>query len=248
MKNERLERIKDFICNLIYPLNIKCIFCGEELDERAQKDTCVKCNSRLPYITHPCLRCGREMGNTTDLVCFNCKSSNFLFTSTHSVFQYRDMIVPVIHRFKYQSHRFLYYPLAEYMCERFATLNLEPDIITSVPLHPARECERGYNQSRLLAEVIANKFSIKYLDLCEKVKENVSQTELDFKSRHDNVKDVYKILKDKRNAIEGKSILIVDDIFTTGATTNEMSRVLKNAGAGDINILTFAHSQHEATY
>ncbi len=248
MKNKFINNLKEFILNLIYPKHIKCIFCDEELDERAKFDTCYKCAGNLPYITRPCLRCGKQINEGNDLVCYDCKKVNYSFISAHSVFEYKDEIISAVHKFKYSSQKFLYEPFAEYMCEKFATLNLSPDIITAVPLHINRERERGYNQAKLLATFISKKFNMKYLDLCEKIKDNTSQTELDYKMRQENVKDVYKLLKNERKFIKGKSILLIDDIFTTGATTNEISKLLKSAGAKEINILTFAHAQHNIKY
>lgn len=246
--NKFLSKLKDYLCDLIYPKHIKCIFCDEELDERAKNDTCVDCKSVLPYITRPCLRCGKQISDGVDLICFDCKNKNFAFTSAHSVFEYSGIIISAVHRFKYSRQKFLYEPFAEYMCDKFATLNITPDIITSVPLHTKREHERGYNQAKLLARFISERFKIKYMDLCDKIKDNPSQTELDFKARQENVLNAYKLILGVRKEIKDKSILIIDDIFTTGATTNEISKLFLEAGASDINVLTFAHAQHETKY
>lgn len=232
---------KEKILDILYPQHIKCIFCGEELNEKALNDTCEKCFKELPFLEHICSRCGGPIGDNNDGICQNCKANNFYFTLARSVFAYNDQLVAVIHKYKYGDKRYLYEPLGRFMCDYFSTWEISPDMITSIPLHKAKEKSRGYNQSKLLAEFISKKFSIPYYDLCEKVVNNVSQTELDLHKRKQNVKDVYEFDKNYKSTIKDKIILLIDDIFTTGSTTSEMSRILKKAGAREIYVLTLAH-------
>ena len=128
------------------------------------------------------------------------------------------------------------------MCDVFSTWNISVDIVTSVPLHKNRERQRGYNQSKLLAEYIANKFNIEYVDAVEKIVDNTAQATLDFKSRRENVKDVYKSISEAKSEIKDKNVLLIDDIYTTGATCNAVSEILKSMHAKEVYVLTFAHS------
>ena len=113
------------------------------------------------------------------------------------------------------------------------------DIIIPVPISKKRKKERGYNQSLLIARKISSKEKIKLGDkVISKVKNNNTQSKLNKEERAENVKNVYKITKDKE--IINKNILLIDDIYTTGATLNECSRMLKQAGAKKIDVLTIA--------
>ena len=93
-----------------------------------------------------------------------------------------------------------------------------------------------------MALYIADKFNLKYVDTVEKIVDNTAQATLDFKSRRENVKDVYKPICEARSDIKDKKILLIDDIYTTGATSNAVSEILKSMHAKEVYVLTFAHS------
>ncbi len=106
------------------------------------------------------------------------------------------------------------------------------DVVTSVPMHKKAEKERGYNQARLLARECALILDIEYAELLEKYKENKPQHSIKAEERAKNVKGVYRI-PDKTSAY-GKSVLIIDDVITTGNTLGECARTLKSAGCKDV--------------
>lgn len=243
MKKIKWEMIKEGILDWLYPRHIKCIFCNEELDENSHNDTCVDCLSKLPFIKSPCPRCGGERNENNDGVCLNCKTNNFDFSIARSVFVYTDDIVKVIHKYKYNYLKCLSEPLSGFMSDYFATSDLSADFITAVPLHENRLKERGFNQSELLARALGTKFNIKYLDLCVKIVDNSRQASLGFAERKANVKGAYKIKGEYKKTIKDKTIMIVDDVYTTGATTSEIARVIKDAGARDVVVFTLAHGQ-----
>ena len=113
------------------------------------------------------------------------------------------------------------------------------DIICSVPIHKKRMKERGYNQSELIAKEIAkNLTNTIYKKVLKKIKDNKRQSELKKEERLQNVKDVYEI--QNKQIIENKKIILFDDIYTTGNTVNECSKVLKENGAKEILVLTLA--------
>ena len=113
------------------------------------------------------------------------------------------------------------------------------DIIIPVPISKKRNKERGYNQSLLIAREIAKNENVKLRNnVISKVKNNTTQSKLNKEERAENVKNVYKITKNKE--IIDKNILLIDDIFTTGATLNECSKMLKQAGTKKVDVLTIA--------
>lgn len=232
--------IKEVLLNSIYPKHIKCIFCGEELEHLNSFDSCENCLKTLPLITkHFCIRCGAQLENEQVGVCFNCKRNNFDFDLARSVFVYKDKVVSLIHRFKFGSGKYLAEPIAYYMFNKLKTLNWNIDIITYVPMFLKREKIRGYNQAKELANEIGKLTQLPVSTIFEKVVDTHEQAKLNAQSRRKNLKDAFRLVS---NDFKNKNVLIVDDIFTTGATSNELSHLLKGK-ANKIFVLTFAHTQ-----
>lgn len=232
------SRIKE----IFFPSHVKCIFCKEELNENSHNDTCEQCLTSLPFITKSCEKCGGQITESNTGVCLSCKSSNYCFDSGRSVFVYSGRVVSLIHRLKYGSMAYIGKQLGNYLCEKFAEWGIKPDYITSVPLHVKRLKQRKFNQSKIMAEVISEKFEIPYCDFCDKIVDNQRQAELKFQERRENVRGVYALKHECIDFVKNKSILLIDDVFTTGSTTNEVASVLKNAGADKVFVLTVAHT------
>ena len=113
------------------------------------------------------------------------------------------------------------------------------DIICAVPIHKKRKAERGYNQSELIARELAKSIpNIKYKNLLIKTKNNKRQSDLKKLERAKNVINVYEM--QNRQIIANKRIVLVDDVYTTGNTVNECSRILKQSGAKEILVITLA--------
>lgn len=241
----KLKKFGKYLVDTLFPSDIKCMFCDEELNEHEHNKTCTNCQQTLPYINYHCLRCGAPVSPENIGVCTNCKINNYHFTYSRSVFVYQKPITNLIHRLKYEQKKHFIPYLAKYLAEKYATMDLEVDIVTSVPLHPNREKTRGFNQSKLLATEFAKLTGLTYIDLLDKVVDNVSQTTLGYRERVENVRDVYKRKKKIRPIISGKRILIIDDLITTGSTVSEMSKTLLEGGARECFVLTLAHGDTE---
>lgn len=247
MKKNR-RSFKEWLLDILFPRHIKCIFCGGELNENSDKETCENCADKLPYITNACPKCGNKMAEGEVGVCFECKTTNFEFEQAVAVFEYSGKVVKAVHDFKYQGNRPLYEPLGQYMCETLAGWDIEPDLITFVPMTKKKQKERGFNQSELLARYIAKDFNIPCAQVVEKIKETSVQASLNFHQRQENIKDCFEVKKDYRKLIKGLNILLIDDIFTTGATSNEVTRILNLCGAEKVYVLTLAHTSKEKEY
>lgn len=241
MKN-KLREFKNKLIKLIYPNHIKCIFCGDELNQNEYNDTCENCIKHLPFINFYCARCGLPKNEDDTGVCISCKTTNFNFVNAISVFEYKDEILKIIHKFKFSNGKYLFKPMARFMAERFSTENCFIDLVTDVPMFPKRLKERGYNQASLLAKEFSELLNLKYVDCCERIVDNKHQTELNFKQRRENVKDCFSLKSGYKQVIKDKTILIIDDVFTTGATVNEISNILLKHGAKACYVLTLAHT------
>lgn len=239
----RFAKFKTKILDFFFPRHVKCIFCGDELNENARFDSCEKCKQNLPFITLSCPRCGGSVGQNNSGVCMDCKRNNYDFDFARAVFDYEGRVLSAIHKFKFRGQKFLAEPLGNFLCEKLAVWGINPDIVTYVPMHPKREKERGYNQAKLLADFVANMYDLPCLNLTEKIKETPSQTTLNYAERKTNLVDSFKFNPQFKADVKGKSILLIDDIFTTGSTTSEIAKVLKEHGAGEVNVLTIAHTK-----
>lgn len=134
-----------------------------------------------------------------------------------------------LHNLKYLRQTQLAPLLATRLATIFRGLNWQPDLITTVPMHPKKLAKRGYNQAGLIAQAFAQQINLPYLpDALIRTKETVSQVGLSAKERQNNMQDVFKAQSEQ---IRGKIVLIVDDVLTTGATLNECAGALLDGEA-----------------
>lgn len=235
-------KLKESVLNLMFPEDIKCFFCLNELNENSADNTCVECLETLPFIHNPCVKCGVNMDKENMPLCMMCKTHNFDFIQVRSPFIYEDKPLEVVHKLKYNNMKYLSKHMAKYMSYTYGSWGVFADYVTSVPVFKDKEKQRGYNQATLLAKDFCALVGLNFLECLVKTKSTESQTELKVNERFENVKDVFEILPEVKAKIKGKTILIIDDVITTGATINEVSKVLKKAGAKECYALTFAHA------
>ncbi len=242
-----ISKIKQSIINSFYPKHIKCICCKGELVNKNVYDMCDDCYSNLPFIKqHFCNRCGLPFDKDGEGVCLNCKATNFKFDLARSVVGFTDKVVPLVHKFKYGGYKFLAEPLSYLMYDLLIFQNWKVGAICYVPLFLKREKARGYNQSRELAMYLSKLTGLEIVDNIMRVRDTPTQTKLSRRERKENVKDCFK-LADKK-LTEGKNILLIDDMFTTGSTSNEVSKLLKKSGANKVYVLTFSHAGFEQKF
>lgn len=234
-----------------------CDACKAELFDYPHHRLCEDCQKALECNDlHTCPKCGRK--TVTEGVCLTCKSVPPLFDEGVSPFVYRHTTAKLINRIKNGERRLAYFfgeELAKALLKRFPDIktqfevgryetNGEKLLILPVPLTKERQLERGYNQSQELCEVLTDELNRLGVlaetdeEVLIKHRETALQKKLGFVARMDNVSGAYRV--HKRKACEGKTIVLVDDVMTTGATGSECARVLKNAGANKIYFLVIA--------
>jgi ComF family protein len=218
--------------DLIYPPN--CGGCG-----RPGTRWCEVCSQNTHVIESPiCPICGDI--TVDEKLCSRCQTSSVHFTSLRSYTIYRGAIREAIHKLKYGGDRSLGDNLAQMMISSLEKLNWSLDIVTSVPLGLARLAERGYNQATLLARPIALYYNLPFSPkILFRVRETQSQVGLTNKERQVNMDGAFKA---DCNQAEGKNILVVDDVATSGATINACARALLDAGASNIFGYTLARA------
>ena len=158
------------------------------------------------------------------------------------IFKYEDIIREKIIDYKFENKVYLYRTFSEAIIRNKQNIDFinKYDILIPVPIHKERKKQRGYNQSELIVRIIADEVkSIKLqVNVLKKDKNIVAQSTLNKAKREENIKDVYKIVNSEK--IKNKKVLILDDIYTTGSTVNECSKVLKEAGCKEIGVITIA--------
>lgn len=236
-----LNKIKNYLLNLVYPNNLKCIFCGRELDENSLCGSCSRCLNVLPFITSGCACCGVQLKDN-EYYCQTCQARKYYFESIYSVFNYTGMIKEKIHDLKIDNAKFLVPHFALFLAQLYATKNIKVDYVTFVPASKERIKERGYNQSQLLAKEFCKITNLKLLDLATKCKNTPHQTNTSFKDRQQNIKGSFAFNKKYVDLIKNKFILVVDDVVTTCATANEISKLILANGACACNVLSIART------
>ena len=213
------------ILNLIYPP--RCQLCGKGLDLFSGKVLCEIC--------HDDIRLNIPAGYN------GCKTKAHYFDASYSVCIYKGAIRECIHSFKYKSALAIEKLFKELMIE-FAEKHIDMlrfDWLAPVPLHRVKHRERTFNQSTILAAHLSKRFGIPMLNNnLVRVRMGEPQMMLPKEKRYKEIKDSFRI--QNPHPVKGKTVLLVDDVFTTGATVNECSRVIKEAGAASVEVFTLA--------
>jgi ComF family protein len=152
-----------------------------------------------------------------------------------------DAAAHLVHLLKYNDRQEAGLAMARMMLGAGRNLLPDIDVILPVPLHRKRLWQRRFNQAAFLSERISATSGKAWMhDVLLRVEATVSQVGLDAGERHKNVRRAFEVPPERRAAIEGKSVLLIDDVRTTGATANACAETLKKAGAAQVNVLTFA--------
>ena len=225
------------LSKIFFPPDLKCVVCGRELFDDTRYFICDDCLQTLERNTHYCERCGRSMNNDARF-CDDCKNNERDFTMARAPFIYKDEARKIVHKLKYGNGKYIAQPIAEFLADLYYEQNLSADIITFVPMHKKPKRERGYNQAEEIAKELSYILNIPCIPTLNKVKNIPHLAKMNKSERAQAVLGVYELLDSKK--IKGKKILLIDDVFTTGATSNACCARLKKAKVGDIAVLTFA--------
>ncbi len=231
------------LLELVYPSNIYCISCGSPIDQRFPYSLCPFCVRHLRWADKiTCGKCGKPMWNRTATgLCSECVDAQRSFDRGYTCVSYGLAERALIHQLKYKDKDYLAAYMAELMAERIAIEELNPDLVVPVPMHKDKQKRRGYNQAALLAKFIGEHLDIPCSPkLLIRRSDTLPMSGLGAVLRKKNVEGVFFAAKWVENTIYGKTVLLVDDVFTTGSTAEACSTALKEAGARCVYVLTFA--------
>lgn len=226
-----------YILDLLYPAREKCNICGR-IGTAAACEVCMASLDYLQGIT--CLHCGKQLNEQySDNICPDCKNGIFYYERAYSCFAYSGMGKELIYKLKYEGKIQLSGVIAGLMAERLKNEGLAVDAIVPVPIHENKLKARGFNQSYIIARELGERLKRPVMDCLERTRETKEQYNLDRAQRYLNIVDAFSV-RLMYNIDKYKNILLVDDIYTTGSTVNECSRVLRISGARHIYVITAA--------
>ena len=223
-----------------------CLLCETYCSSEDEAGICSDCLSRVHYIHSPlCSKCGKPFGHEFEKnhLCGDCLSIKRYFSRARAVGLYNGTLRNAVHLLKYQLNQALATPLGILMsCSTKKVIGAFPfQVVVPVPLHPKRLRERGFNQALSLARFVS-RFHSSPLDWNNLVRTRWTHTQvgLSIPKRKENVKGAFVVKKELH--FQGKHILLVDDVYTSGSTVDECAKVLLGAGARTVQILTLARA------
>jgi ComF family protein len=232
------------ILDLLFPPRCQCC------EEFSSDLICAECRETITRIEPPfCETCGRPFDSAAQAArtCGDCRLAHFRFDLARAVGTHTEALRRAIIAFKFHGRTRLRDPLAGMLTEylRSPHTDLDPDavdVVVPVPLHDARLRWRGYNQSALLAGAVGGAIGKPVrCDLLVRQRETEPQIDLTPAQRRDNVRGAFAA--PRSFAVRDRRVLLIDDVFTTGATLSECARVLKRAGATRVIALTLSRSR-----
>ena len=224
------------ILDFLYPA--RCPVCDGVLLQ--EEEVCEECLPKLRYVAEPrCCKCGKPLQIGEEEYCHDCMDGRHIYDSGLALYEY-DSIKDSLYRFKYKGRceyaGFYGREMAERLGDRI--MKWHPDVLLPVPMYKRKERMRGYNQAGLLAEAVGAALHIPVRrGLMLRQRQTVPMKELDPAGRQINLKNAFNI---GQFDVKLKCIIIVDDIYTTGSTMDEMAKVLKTAGVSRVHFLTLA--------
>ncbi len=246
----RLSRLGELVRACLHAiLPASCASCNSPLSTDGIPFLCDPCRAQitpLPSSAPRCPRCGRPFVSTAALAyspthhCGACRSRKPAYTRAYALYAYASPLREAIHALKYQRKLVLAQALGDLFVSALPR-PLPVDCVIPVPLGPARLRSREFNQSLLLAREVAHALGVPldYTNL-RRCLDSPPQTSLSRRARLLNLRRAFRV--EHAAALQGKRILLVDDVMTTGTTVNECAKILRKSGSGDVYVATLART------
>ena len=223
-----------------------CAVCQGTITGVGNHPICRDCWETAPKLKRPwCPRCGlpfrsaAALAQSPDHWCAACRERSPSYDCARAAVAYDGVVAVAIKLFKYQQRQRLATPLAAWLFPLLDDLAGGVDGVVPVPLHPRRLREREFNQALALAQVVARQSGWPlWWNVLERKRPTPAQVGLEAVARRRNVRGAFALRRPA--SVEGKRLMLIDDVLTTGSTVNECARVLKRAGAVSVDVLTVA--------
>lgn len=222
---------------LLFPA--RCPICGQ-IHTYKDRGVCSNCRRKIEYITEPrCLKCGKQLGEEDREFCKDCSKQEHFFVQGRALCEY-ESVAGALYQFKYKGKREYGEALGEEMAffmEDYIR-RIRPDALIPIPIYPAKKRKRGYNQAEVLAKAIGKNLGLPVeTDLVRRIRNTRALKSLNFKERLNNLKNAFIL---DGNSVKLNTIIIVDDIYTTGSTIDAVAKVFLEAGVKNVYFITLA--------
>lgn len=223
---------------MLYPKT--CCFCGRV----SHQEICDSCKEKVFYIQEPrCKKCGKPIRYEEQEYCLDCQKQSFHYVQGRSLWIHKGAVPWSIYQFKYHNRRIYGQFYAQELYRVYGRMIVEwgIDLIVPVPLHWRRRRKRGYNQAEIVAKNLGELTGIPVeTGLVIRKKFTEPQKSLNNKERAKNLKGVFEV---RKTTVRQKNILLIDDIYTTGSTIDEISKILLEKGHNKVWFLTISIGQ-----
>ena len=205
---------------------------------------CAVCAESARRIEPPfCERCSQQFEGaiTQKFTCSNCADRDVHFQCAVAAYRSHGVIRDFIHDFKYNGQRHLRHPLADWLAKSLEDPRISShpfDALVPVPLHHIRFREREFNQAAELATLVSQRCGVPVWHSLKRTRYTSTQTKLDRAERMENLRGAFRVRHTAR--VKDRHLVLVDDVFTTGSTVEECTRVLLHAGAASVRVITVA--------
>lgn len=232
-----LGKVLDPVLAVVFPSS--CPACACPVEHPTQGPLCEPCWDKLALLPQRRCRCGRRLSDAPE--CGRCRRGLEPVAAGLSLGPFAGPLRAAIHELKYRGKRKVARRLAQALLAVPGAAELLPadSVLVPVPLHPRRERERGFNQAERLAAALSDARCLRHEPraLVRRL-DTPSQTGLSARERRENVAGAFAVRR--RAAVAGRSVVLVDDVLTTGATARACARALRDAGAADVRIVVAA--------
>lgn len=239
-----IREIGSKFLDLAYPNSLYCICCKKIIDDSRAYRLCDTCIGEIKWANRRvCRHCGKPLSDMNPgEICFNCKENAHEFERGFTVCEYSEHARSIVFALKYGGRTDIASDIAMMMHDKMMMEkeNVSYDVIIPVPMYKRKRLKRGFNQAALIAREFAKHENIK----CEeyhlrRVRDSVPMRGLTPLERQSNIYGSFELTDYAKN-LENKKVLIIDDIYTTGATLDEMAKLLRKVRVSSVDILTFA--------
>ena len=217
----------------------RCVICHKTVDKVIE--LCPDCYNSLPHNESCCMRCALPLPEdvSSSVICGRCIKQTPVFDYAHSLFRYEDSVVGLVHQLKFGEKISHARSIGEMLWSKLCQTGEVPDCLLPVPLHDARLRQRGFNQSVEISRVVAKKSGIPIeYDAVVRHRRTPAQAGLDAKQRKRNIRGAFTVAR----TLKHRHVLIIDDVMTTGATVNELARILKKNDVTRVGVMTIARA------
>lgn len=226
----------------VYPERVTCDICEAELVGDTRYALCAECTEGMPFVEgHICLGCGVPMSDEAEY-CLRCQHRSGAVRQNRSPLVYKGLARQAVQMLKFGGRLYLAKTLGAMMCDAHLKSGEEAEILVPVPMTESEMKRRGFNQAELLAREVGRRLNIPVLPALVKTRETAPQKELTGKEREENLKGCFAVAYGKY--IAGRKIMLIDDVYTTGATADECARTLLGAKARQVGVLTAAVTEY----